>query len=64
MSKASNTASEQLALRLEQIEARVDWCEAWAARAHIKKPQITPEWLNLLDDVRWLLEQFEEEHDV
>lgn len=50
---------QELEFRLEDIERRVNWCEAWAARTDVKKPQITQEWLNLLDDVRWLLRQYE-----
>lgn len=43
--------------RLVEIERRRAWCEAWANRPEVTRPQVTPEWRALLDDVAWLLNE-------
>lgn len=39
--------------RTAEATLRVAWCERWLDDGHNR---ITPEWRNLLEDTRWLLE--------
>jgi hypothetical protein len=41
------------------VRRRQEWCQRWLERQHVRNPQLTPEWRQLLDDSVALLAENE-----
>jgi hypothetical protein len=50
------TVGGDIEKRLQEVEARIEWCEGWRLRPGVKRPQITREWVNLLEDAKFLID--------